>query len=175
MLPKRWMALLCVLCALPVQAGQRVVVGQALPAQQLRAVEPGAGARPTLPRAGETVTLDVVLGPRTDWFTAQALQTLTGQTWRVTPQSNRIGMRLEGAQPLERRNTAELPSEGTVVGAIQVPISGQPVLFLADHPLTGGYPVIGCVAPYHLDRAGQIPVGAWLRFNPIQPFAELAP
>jgi hypothetical protein len=53
---------------------------------------------------------------------------------------------------------------------MQVPPSGQPVLFLADHPLTGGYPVIGCVAPYHLDRAGQIPVGACVRFNPIQPF-----
>ena len=77
--------------------------------------------------------------------------------------------------PLDRAITGELPSEGTALGALQVPPSGQPVLFLADHPLTGGYPVIGCVAPYHLDRAGQIPVGAWLRFNPIQPFAELVP
>jgi allophanate hydrolase subunit 2 len=49
------------------------------------------------------------------------------------------------------------------------------VLFLADHPLTGGYPVIGCVAPHHLDLAGQIPVGAWIRFNPIRAFAELVP
>ena len=155
-----------------VQAGQRVVVGQAVPAQQLRAVEPGAGARPSLPRAGETVTLDVVLGPRTDWFTAQALQTLTGQTWRVTPQSNRIGMRLEGAQSLERRNPSELPSEGTVVGAIQVPISGQPVLFLADHPLTGGYPVVASLASYHLDLAAQIPVDCRIQFRVVAPFFE---
>jgi len=118
------------------------------------------------------VTLDVVLGPRTDWFTAQALQTLTGQTWRVTPQSNRIGMRLEGAQPLERRNPAELPSEGTVVGAIQVPISGQPVLFLADHPLTGGYPVIASLASYHLDLAAQIPVDCRIQFRVVAPFFE---
>jgi allophanate hydrolase subunit 2 len=64
----------------------------------------------------------------------------------------------------------ELPSEGTPTGALQVPPSGQPVLFLADHPLTGGYPVIAVVAPYHLDRAGQIPVNAWVRFNPITAF-----
>jgi allophanate hydrolase subunit 2 len=47
-----------------------------------------------------------------------------------------------------------------------VPPSGQPVLFLADHPLTGGYPVIASVATHHLDRAGQIPVNARVRFNP---------
>ena len=53
-----------------------------------------------------------------------------------------------------------------------MPPSGLPVLFLADHPLTGGYPVIACVAPYHLDRAGQIPVGTPVRFRPIQVFSE---
>ncbi|MBF9266986.1 allophanate hydrolase, partial [Acidovorax cattleyae] len=57
-----------------------------------------------------------------------------------------------------------------VAGAIQVPPSGQPVLFLADHPLTGGYPVIGAVAPHHLDLAGQVPVNAWVRFHPIRAF-----
>ncbi|HUD32892.1 MAG TPA: allophanate hydrolase, partial [Variovorax sp.] len=61
---------------------------------------------------------------------------------------------------------------GTALGALQVPPSGQPVLFLADHPLTGGYPVIACVATHHLDRAGQIPIGAGVRFNPIRPFSE---
>jgi len=51
-----------------------------------------------------------------------------------------------------------------------VPANGQPVLFLADHPLTGGYPVIGVVANHHLDLAGQIPIGARIRFNPISNF-----
>ena len=128
-----------------------------------------------LPTLEQEVVLDVVMGPRTDWFTPQAVQLLASQRWRVTPQSNRVGLRLAGEQPLTRSITQELPSEGTPTGAIQVPASGQPVLFLADHPLTGGYPVIACIAPHHLSRAGQIPVGAWLRFNPIQPFAELVP
>jgi len=123
-----------------------------------------------LPTAQQTVTLDIVMGPRTDWFTPEAVALLTSQAWKATPQSNRVGLRLSGEQPLTRANRAELPSEGTVLGAIQVPPSGQPVLFMADHPLTGGYPVIGAVAPYHLDRAGQIPIGASVRFNPIQPF-----
>jgi len=125
------------------------------------------------PATGEVVTLDVVLGPRTDWFTQKGIETLAGQLWQVTPQSNRVGIRLAGDVPLERRDSAELPSEGTATGAIQVPHNGQPVLFLADHPLTGGYPVIGTVADHHLDLAGQIPVNARIRFRPIAPFAEI--
>jgi KipI family sensor histidine kinase inhibitor len=127
-----------------------------------------------LPTAQEVVTLDVVLGPRTDWFTPVSQERLRSQLWQVTPQSNRIGLRLAGELALERAVPDELPSEGTAWGAIQVPPSGQPVLFLADHPLTGGYPVIGCVATYHLNRAGQIPVNAWVRFNPICDFAPSA-
>ena len=126
-----------------------------------------------LPGTDRDVVLDVVPGPRTDWFTPDAVQLLASQRWRVTPQSNRVGLRLAGDEPLTRTITQELPSEGTVTGAIQVPASGQPVLFLADHPLTGGYPVIACVAPHHLDRAGQIPVNAWVRFNPIRPFEAI--
>lgn len=128
---------------------------------------------PRLPRAGETVTLDVVLGPRTDWFTDKGVKTLLSQEWQVTAESSRIGVRLSGTDPLERRDTAELPSEATALGAIQVPHSGQPVLFLADHPLTGGYPVIGVVARHHLDLAGQIPIGAYIRFNSIADFDPL--
>ena len=125
------------------------------------------------PTAADIVTLDVVMGPRSDWFTQAAIERLSSQLWRVTPQSNRVGIRLAGEVPLERRNHDELPSEGTSLGAIQVPASGQPVLFLADHPLTGGYPVIAAVASHHLDLAGQIPINAQIRFNPIDAFADL--
>ncbi|AOZ06564.1 5-oxoprolinase/urea amidolyase family protein [Cupriavidus malaysiensis] len=127
-----------------------------------------------LPTLEQEVVLDVVMGPRTDWFTPEAVARLAGQRWQVTPQSNRVGLRLAGEVPLERAVGGELPSEGTALGALQVPPSGQPVLFLADHPLTGGYPVIATVAPHHLDRAGQIPVGAWLRFRPIRAFEDLS-
>lgn len=125
---------------------------------------PGADA-PPLPASGDTVMLDVTLGPRAESFTRQAVALLSGQDWKVTPQSSRIGLRLRGEQTLERRETSELPSEGVVRGAIQVPHDGQPVLLLADHPLTGGYPVIAVVAEHHLDLAGQVPPGATVRFK----------
>ncbi|KPF55268.1 5-oxoprolinase/urea amidolyase family protein [Rhizobium sp. AAP116] len=127
------------------------------------------------PTPGDIVTLDVVMGPRSDWFTEHGIATLASQVYDVTPQSNRVGIRLSGPESLERKDKAELPSEGTATGAIQVPHSGQPVLFLADHPLTGGYPVIGTVAEYHLDLAGQIPVNAKIQFRPITRFAEIVP
>ncbi|WP_062118676.1 urea amidolyase family protein [Aureimonas sp. AU40] len=145
----------------------RAIVGAATPALE---------APFLCPTRGETVVLDVVMGPRTDWFTEEAIELLASQVFEVTPQSNRVGIRLEGAVPLSKREgMGELPSEGTATGAIQVPHSGQPVLFLADHPLTGGYPVIATVAEYHLDLAGQIPVHARIRFRPIRPFAEIGP
>ena len=123
-----------------------------------------AAQRP-LPASGDTVVLDVTLGPRTEAFTAEAVALLTRQDWKVTPQSSRVGLRLRGERALEGRESSELPSEGVVRGAIQVPHDGQPVLLLADHPLTGGYPVIAVVAEHHLDLAGQIPPGATVRFR----------
>ncbi|MDE9555023.1 urea amidolyase family protein [Xenorhabdus bovienii] len=127
-----------------------------------------------MPNKNEVVVLDVLLGPRTDWFTQESIDLLRNQIWQVTPQSNRIGLRLNGECSLSRIKCQELPSEGTCAGAIQIPASGQPVLFLSDHPLTGGYPVIASVAHYHLDLAGQIPVNAKIRFNPIRQFHEIS-
>lgn len=111
------------------------------------------------------VELAIVLGPRDDWFTPAALQTLTSQEWSVTARSDRVGVRLQGDVALERTRDGELPSEGAVTGAIQVPPDGQPVLFLPDHPLTGGYPIIGAVIDRDLDRAGQLPPSARIRFR----------
>lgn len=153
----------------PITAGEILVPANG----PVRAVEFELPTPRPLPRAGETVTLDIVLGPRADWFTEKGVETFLSQEWQVTVESSRVGVRLTGAHPLERCDTIELPSEATAVGAIQVPHSGQPVLFLADHPLTGGYPVIGVVARHHLDLAGQIPIGARIRFNSIAAFHPL--
>lgn len=159
----------------PLRAGDVLGCGDAIAAQRLQAVQPGAAAPRPLPKVGEVVALDVSFGPRTPWFTADAVALLLSQEWEVTSQSSRVGIRLAGAQPLTRSIPSELPSEGTVLGAIQVPASGQPVLFLADHPLTGGYPVIAVVASHHLDLAAQIPPGARLRFRAAAPFAPITP
>jgi KipI family sensor histidine kinase inhibitor len=153
-----------------------VVAGAVLPlgsSSGLVAVALDAAPAFALPAPGETVTLDIVLGPRTDWFTPAGLDALTGQDWEVTPRCDRVGMRLSAPRPVARKDAAELHSEATATGAIQIPHDGQPVLFLADHPLTGGYPVVGTVAEHHLDLAGQIPVGARIRFRPLGPFAPI--
>ena len=110
------------------------------------------------------VTLRVMVGPRQDWFTPAALDALLSRDWTVTPDSNRVGMRLSGPE-LMRSVHGELPSEGVVRGALQVPPSGLPTLFLADHPLTGGYPVIAVVRSADVDRAAQARPGQKLRFR----------
>ena len=119
--------------------------------------------QPEYPGTGVTV-LDVVPGPRADWFDQAALDSFAAQDWAVLPQSNRVGMRLDG-NPLRRSRQGELPSEGTVAGALQVPPEGLPVLFLADHPITGGYPVIAVVVDSQLDLAAQVPIGGRIRFR----------
>lgn len=146
----------------PLMQGASVAVGD--PATAPRAVEPEPAAR-ELPAAGELVELRVVLGPRDDWFTPAALEVLTTQEWEITSRSDRVGIRLQGNTPLERAIAGELPSEGAITGAIQVPPDGQPVLFLPDHPLTGGYPIVGAVIDADLDLAAQLPPGSRLRFR----------
>ncbi|MBO1268007.1 5-oxoprolinase/urea amidolyase family protein [Arthrobacter cavernae] len=145
-----------------------LVPGQPLPAGKDTdsAVVGNPELQPEFPGHGEAgvTVLDIIPGPREDWFEPSALESLCSQSWQVTPQSNRVGMRLAG-EPLRRSRDGELPSEGTMAGAIQIPPAGLPVLFLADHPITGGYPVIGVVADEHLDRAAQVPIGGSIRFR----------
>lgn len=108
--------------------------------------------------------LRVEPGPRADWFRDAALTALTGSTYAVSGDSNRVGLRLEGPA-LERTRADELPSEGIVLGAVQVPASGQPLVFLNDHPTTGGYPVIAVVDPDDLWQCAQLRPGDRVRFT----------
>jgi KipI family sensor histidine kinase inhibitor len=126
-------------------------------------VDPHPAPARHLPQTGETVTMTVTLGPREDWFTPEGIDTLLDQEWTVTHESDRVGLRLSGDVALERARTGELPSEGAVTGALQVPPNGQPVLFGPDHPLTGGYPIIASVDD--LDLAAQLPPGVKIRFT----------
>ncbi|MDQ0829701.1 biotin-dependent carboxylase-like uncharacterized protein [Streptomyces achromogenes] len=109
------------------------------------------------------LVLRVTLGPRDDWFTPDALRAFTARTFHVSSASNRIGLRTEGPV-LERARGGELASEGMVLGAVQVPPAGRPVVFLADHPTTGGYPVIGVVRRADLPAAAQAAPGTPVRF-----------
>ena len=116
------------------------------------------------PSAGHEWPISIWPGPRSDWFTEAAHLTLMRSPYVVLPTSNRIGVRLSGVA-LERSVNHELPSEGLVEGAIQVPSDGQPLVFLADHPTTGGYPVIAVVDPAEVGRIAQARPGDTLRFR----------
>ena len=107
-------------------------------------------------------------GPRADWFAEQSLASLLEQVWSVGTDSDRTAVRLEGVG-LQRRPDApaELPSEGVLRGAVQVPPSGQPLIFGSNHPVTGGYPVIGVVPAAAVDRAAQLRPGDAVRFDPV--------
>jgi biotin-dependent carboxylase-like uncharacterized protein len=120
----------------------------------------------------DLIELMVVPGPRDDWFVEPEF--LVRTNWQVTNRSDRVGMRLVG-MPLEYRwPERQLPSEGATRGAIQVPPNGLPVILGPDHPVTGGYPVIGVVVDDDIDKASQARPGQTVRLHwsrPRKPFA----
>jgi biotin-dependent carboxylase-like uncharacterized protein len=128
----------------PLRAGDRLTLGT--PGTAPFGTE--AVQRPTEGR------VRLLLGPRADWFSPGAVAALDGAAYDVGADSNRIGLRLTG-DAVERARTGELPSEGVVLGAMQVPPSGQPVVFLNDHPTTGGYPVVAVVVGEDLPVCAQ--------------------
>jgi biotin-dependent carboxylase-like uncharacterized protein len=111
-----------------------------------------------VPPPSVALRLRLRLGPRDDWFDTVSVETLAGSSYVVGSASNRIGLRLEG-EPIRRRGDEELPSEGMVLGAVQVPPNGQPVVFLNDHPTTGGYPVVGVLVTEDLAVCAQLRPG----------------
>ncbi|MDH6136480.1 biotin-dependent carboxylase-like uncharacterized protein [Kitasatospora sp. MAA4] len=144
----------------PLRSGDRLPVGAA----------PGPGPLPELvplPAPPSELVLRLRLGPRADWFAPDVPVALAAARYRVAAASNRVALRTEGPA-LARSRRGELESEGMVLGAVQVPPDGQPVVFLADHPTTGGYPVLGVVPAADLDAAAQARPGTPVRFTVVR-------
>ncbi|HEX7739322.1 MAG TPA: biotin-dependent carboxyltransferase family protein [Marmoricola sp.] len=145
----------------PLRDGDVVAVG----ASPLRAAdEPGFGSW----RTG-ALTVEVILGPRHDLFTPESVETLFASAWAVTSDLDRVGVRLDGPALRQQDPSATLASEGVVRGALQVPPTGRPTVFLADHPVTGGYPVIGVVRDADADAIAQLRPSDELRFRRAAP------
>ncbi|TDE33188.1 biotin-dependent carboxyltransferase family protein [Actinomadura sp. 6K520] len=142
----------------PLSPGDRLPVGST---KGLGDITVDVAPAPLIP---ETPVLHIRPGPRDDWFTDDAMATLTSTLYEVSPHSNRVGVRLEGP-PLVRARDGELGSEGMVTGALQVPPSGLPIIFLVDHPTTGGYPVVAVLASSAMADAAQLRPGQRLRFR----------
>lgn len=143
----------------PLTAGAVLPIGpapRAVPTvDQAPVCEPGSGG----------LVLRARRGPRSD----RVHDELFGRVWTVSSRSDRIGARLDGPPLRHVTGLGELPSEGVVRGAVQVPPSGEPVLFLADHPVTGGYPVVAVVVDADVDLAAQARPGQEIRFQEARP------
>lgn len=128
------------------------------------------GAEPSNPPIGDVApvrTPDAIArvepGPRLDWFATDTLDWMRSRRWTIGAAS-RVGLRLIG-EPMPRVRHDELPSEGLVRGSIQVPPDGAPIMMLADHPTTGGYPVVAVVHPDDVATVAQLMAGSVFRFG----------
>ena len=146
---------------LPLQAGDVVPVGEHTDDY------PELEQAPVAAIDKHIVELMVVPGPRDDWFVDP--DALVHTVWMASDRSDRVGMRLEG-RPMEHRWPGrQLPSEGTTRGAIQVPPNGLPVILGPDHPITGGYPVVGVVTDEDIDKVAQVRPGQYVRLHWARP------
>ncbi|MFC0680833.1 biotin-dependent carboxyltransferase family protein [Lysobacter korlensis] len=143
----------------PLAAGDLLPVGS----PPVRRIPPVDGVPVDPPTRGE-IELALRPGPRRDWFAADAWRALSDTSWSVSARSDRTGVRLDGVA-LERVRSGELPSEGMLRGAIQVSPDGAPTVLGADHPVTGGYPVIAVVTDATVDRLAQARPGQPIRFT----------
>ncbi|MFY0409888.1 biotin-dependent carboxyltransferase family protein [Solicola sp. PLA-1-18] len=139
-----------------------LVVGDRLPVGAAPREFPAVDAVQPADTGGE-VLLRAVRGPRDAWVADADLLVTTA--WTASEKSNRVGMRLAGGTVAHADADRQLPSEGACRGAVQVPPSGEPVLFLADHPVTGGYPVVAVVVDADVDRAAQVRPGQPVRLT----------
>ena len=145
----------------PLQAGDELPVGEHTNDY------PELDQAPVAAISAHLVELLVVPGPRDDWFVDP--DALVHTIWMASDRSDRVGMRLEGRPLRYRYPDRQLPSEGTTRGAIQVPPNGLPVILGPDHPVTGGYPVVGVVVDEDIDKVAQVRPGQHVRLHWARP------
>jgi biotin-dependent carboxylase-like uncharacterized protein len=144
--------------------GRPLAGGDCLPIATMPRPVPVLPAGAPLPLPRGRARLRIVIGPHASMFTDAAMETLLSARYVVTSQSNRMGYRLEGPA-LEHTGAADILSDATPIGSLQVPGSGQPILLMADRQTTGGYPKIGTVITADLPIAGQLAPGDEIEFS----------
>ena len=155
--------LLAGLGAGPLRAGRRIGVRD-----EASVDIPTPGISPWGAPHDDLIEVELAPGPRAAWFAASASRDLFESVWTVTNDADRVGVRLDGPA-LARAREGELPSEGMVPGALQIPPTGRPTILLADGPVTGGYPVIAVATDASLDAIAQARPGTLLRFRHARP------
>lgn len=138
-------------------------VGDSIPVGRAGNGFPIVAQAPVAPMTGGRVDIGLIPGPRDDWFTDP--DALVSTAWVTSDRSDRVGVRLSGTPIRHRWPDRQLPSEGAARGAVQIPPNGRPVIFGPDHPVTGGYPVIGVVADADIDKVAQLRPGQPVRLH----------
>ncbi len=143
--------------------GRALQAGDLLPLTREQSVERAELGLTEPPPSGRDQPIRLVLGPQQDHFTEAALESLVRDEFVVSKDCDRMGMRLDGPR-LPHREGYNIVSDGIATGAIQVPGSGQPILLLADHQTTGGYPKIATVISADIPVVGRRRPGDAIRF-----------
>jgi biotin-dependent carboxylase-like uncharacterized protein len=144
-------------------SGRPLQPGDLLPLALADAPQRGELRLPNPPAAAADEPIRIVLGPQCDYFTDAAFAALLGTEYRISTNADRMGMRLDGPA-LAHRGGWDIVSDAIATGAIQVPGSGKPILLLADHQTTGGYPKIATVISADLPVVGRRRPGNAIRF-----------
>ena len=121
-----------------------------------------------IPNYSGELTVEVTLGPQTRYFTDQGLETFLSSVYEVTSESDRMGYRLDGAE-VELKDALSMVSDAIVVGAVQVPRDGKPIILMRDAQTTGGYPKIAVVTTPDISRLGQAKPNNKIRFAEVTP------
>jgi biotin-dependent carboxylase-like uncharacterized protein len=147
------------------QAGDEIAIGVAR--DDLNAIAGELATERVRGFANRTAPIRIVLGPQNDWFASSAIESLTTSAYTLTEMADRMGYRLSGAE-LPRARNDELISCGIPLGAIQVPANQQPIVLMADHQTTGGYPIIAVVIRADLPVLAQKSPGEPIHFEIIE-------
>jgi antagonist of KipI len=147
----------------PLRKGDVLRIGSVAKNQSFRerTLSPEATARFSDRRA-----LRVTPGPQIDWFSESSVQSFYSDTYRVSEQANRMGLRLEGSA-VTPRSTGQMITEGVSLGAVQVPPGGSPIILFVEQQTTGGYPKIANVIAADLHRVGQLRPRDEIRFEQV--------
>jgi antagonist of KipI len=148
--------------------GRPIKRGDVLPVGPAHEVKPLILAPDALEKLQPRKILRVTVAPQTAWFSHASLHRFYGSTWRVTEESNRMGLRLDGPE-LETPQRGQMISEGVSLGAIQIPAGGRPIILFVEQQTTGGYPKIANIISADLASVGQLRPRDEIRFEHVSP------
>ena len=146
--------------------GRALAQGDEVPLRFEKASARGDQRLPNPPLLDSGEPIRVVLGPQDSYFHDHAIAIFLDAEYEISKEADRMGLRLKGPL-LEHSKGFNISSDGIATGAIQVPGNGLPIILLADHQTTGGYPKIATVASADLPRLGRMRPGQTLRFEAV--------